>query len=339
MTWKQLLKAGAVIPAHPLALTAQRKLDERRQRGLTRYYLAAGAQGIAVGVHTTQFAIHDPASGLLRPVLELAAAECADLDVIRIAGICGFTQQAAKEAALAAELGYHVGLVSLADLSASAIPELLDHIKIIAAILPVMGFYLQPAVSGRHLPYEFWRGLSEIGGVIGIKIAPFSRYHTMDVIRGVLDSGRADQISLYTGNDDNIVADLLTDFHYGQHKTSFAGGLLGQWAVWTHNAVGLLNQVKQIRVNQSSCRSLLTLGAQLTDANSAIFDVANHFEGCIPGIHEILVRQGLLAGRWCLNPEEDLSNGQLDEIDRVLQRYPHLSDESFIEQHIHEWLH
>jgi dihydrodipicolinate synthase/N-acetylneuraminate lyase len=346
MHWQKTLKAGGVIPAHPLALNAQRKLDERRQKALTRYYLAAGAKGLAVGVHTTQFEIHQAKTGLLRPVWELAIAECRDSDVVKIAGICGKTRQATDEAELAKSLGFDLGLLSLADLQNESVDELLDHTRAVAEVLPVMGFYLQPAVSGRPLPYEFWRGMAQIENVVAIKIAPFNRYHTLDVIRGVADSGRAGEIALYTGNDDNIVADLLTPFRVGGAETAFVGGLLGQFANWTRTAVDLLEDIQKVNGSDSGAgsatsktvRDLLGLGQQLTDANAAIFDFANVYQGCIPGIHEILRRQGLLEGRWCLNPHEELSPGQSDSIDRVLASYPHLTDDSFVAQNLDAWL-
>jgi dihydrodipicolinate synthase/N-acetylneuraminate lyase len=339
MSWRDKLVGGAVIPAHPLALTAERKLDERRQRALTRYYIAAGAGGVAVGVHTTQFQIHDASCGLLRPILELALEELGDPDLIRVAGICGGTSQAVREAELAATLGYHVGLLSLASLPEAGMPQLIDHVKAVAQVIPVMGFYLQPSVGGRLLPYEFWRQVAEVAGVVAIKVAPFNRYQTVDVLRGVAESGRAGAIALYTGNDDNIVADLLTRYKRGGVRTGFAGGLLGQWAVWTKKAVDLLQAIQQPEhSNASAVLDLLALGQQLTDANAAIFDVANRFHGCIAGIHEILRRQGLLAGRWCLDPNEDLSPGQAEEIDRVLRAYPHLADDDFVREHLDEWL-
>jgi dihydrodipicolinate synthase/N-acetylneuraminate lyase len=338
MSWKETLRSGTVIPAHPLALTAERRLDERRQRALTRYYVAAGAGGIAVAVHTTQFEIHKPDCGLLRPVLELAVTECNEPDFVKIAGICGGTPQAVKEANLAATLGYNIALVSLAELPDASVGQLLDHLRAVAEIMPVMGFYLQPAVSGRPLPYNFWRKMAEIQGVVAIKIAPFNRYETVNVMRAVLDSGRAHEISLYTGNDDNIVADLLTTFTVGGTSVGFSGGLLGQWAIWTSRAVNLLKDVKSAPQNGAECLALLTLGQQLTDANAAVFDAANGFRGCIPGIHEILRRQGILAGRWCLDPHEELSAGQLEQIDRVVQSYPHLCDNAFVKEHLDEWL-
>lgn len=318
MTWRESLHHGLVIPAHPLCLTRERTLDEQRQRGLTRYYLDSGAGGLAVAVHTTQFEIRD--RGLLRPVLELAALEARGSDTVLVAGVCGPTPQALREAALARELGYHTGLLSLAVLKNAAVEELVEHVKAVAEVIPVFGFYLQPAVGGRILPPEFWRRICNIENVCGIKVAPFHRYQTLDVVRAVAESGRAHEIALYTGNDDNIVADLLTPFTFGGTTVRFAGGLLGQWAVGTKSAVQLLRRIHE-GANPSL---LLALGAQLTDLNSALFDVAHHFQGCIAGIHEVLVRQGRMAGRWCLNPQEDLTYGQLEEINRVMAAYPHL---------------
>jgi dihydrodipicolinate synthase/N-acetylneuraminate lyase len=316
-----------VIPAHPLALDANRRLDERRQRALTRYYLAAGAGGIAVGVHTTQFAIHDDAVGLLRPVLELAREEARTAGIVTIAVVCGQRKQAVREAELARSLGYYAALVSLAALQSASEEELLDHCRAAGSAIPIIGFYLQPAVGGRVLPYSFWRKFAEIPEVVAIKVAPFNRYQTLDVVRAVAESGRADEIALYTGNDDSIVVDLLT---------GFAGGLLGQWAVWTRHAVSLLARVK----SDGPTAGLLMLAQQITDANAAIFDAAHQFRGCVPGIHEILRRQGLLAGRWCLDPAEELSAGQSEEIDRVYGSYPQLmsADDRLIAEHLDAWL-
>ena len=327
MTVRDRLRQGLVIPAHPLALDANRRLDERRQRALTRYYLAAGAGGIAVGVHTTQFAIHDEAVGLLRPVLEIAREEARTAGIVTIAGVCGERKQAMREAELARSLGYDAALLSLAALKTATEEQLLDHCHAVATVIPVFGFYLQPAVGGRVLPYAFWRKFAEIPEVVAIKVAPFNRYQTLDVVRAVAESGRADEISLYTGNDDNIVVDLLS---------GFAGGLLGQWAVWTRHAVTLRARVK----SEGPTAELLTLAQQITDANAAIFDVVHGFHGCIPGIHEILRRQGLLAGRWCLDPAEDLSEGQSEEIDRVCRGYPQLlrADEQLIAENLDTWL-
>jgi len=319
------LRKGVVIPAHPLALTAERRLDERRQRALTRYYRDAGAGGIAVGVHTTQFAIRQ--AGLYRTVLELAAAEAPAL--LQVAGICGATPQAAAEARTARELGYDLGLLSLAALPRATDVELLEHCRAVAAEIPLFGFYLQTAVGGRSLSYEFWRAFCEIEAVAAIKVAPFDRYRTLDVVRAVRDSGRA-EIALYTGNDDHIVPDLLTDFR---------GGLLGQWAVWTRRAVDLLERIQRCRAaGGEGAAELLAESAALTDANAALFDARHGFRGSIPGLHEILRRQGLLAGRWCLDPAEDLSPGQAAEIDRVTAAYPQLADDQFVKTNLDRWL-
>jgi len=325
-------RKGLVIPAHPLALDADRRLDERRQRALTRYYHAAGAGGVAVGVHTTQFAIHDPAVGLLAPVLELAAETCKGTDMVLVAGVCGPTAQAVNEARLAAELGYHLVLLSPVDDASE--DELIDRARAVGEVLPVIGFYLQPAVGGRTLSRDFWTRLATVESVAGIKVAPFDRYRTLDVINGVAASGRSAEVALYTGNDDHILADLVAP-----HRIGFVGGLLGQWAVWAHTAVTLLRRARQARAGDlQAMRELLTLDAHLTDANAAVFDVVNGFHGCIPGIHEMLRRQGLLGGRWCLDPAEDLSPGQLAEIDRIWAAYPHLRDDEFVATHLDSWL-
>ena len=339
------LGAGVVIPAHPLALTAERRLDERHQRALTRYYLDAGAGGLAVGVHTTQFAIRRPEHGLYRPVLELAAETArawrsgAHRPAALVAGAIGDTAQAVAEAESAASLGYDLVLLGLGALRDASDDELIVHCRAVADVLPVFGFYLQPAVGGRVLGYRFWRELAGIERVWAIKIAPFDRYRTLDVVRAVADSGRTD-LALYTGNDDAIVADLVTPFPVGGDAAPrrIVGGLLGQWAVWTHAAVGLLERARAARDAGHVDAALLRDGAALTDANAAIFDAANAFAGCIPGIHEILRRQGLLRGTWCLDPHEQLSPGQAEEIDRVVRRYPELTDDEFVEENLGEWL-
>jgi hypothetical protein len=336
MQLREKLLSGLVIPAHPLALNCNRKLDERRQRALTRYYLAAGAGGIAVGVHTTQFAIRDPKFGLLEPVLRLAQEASHGHEIVRIAGVCGKRGQATAESQLARELGYDAGLLSFAALKNSTIPELLEHARAIASVIPLVGFYLQPAVGGRFLPYEFWRGFLEIDNVVAIKIAPFNRYQTIEVVRALAGSGRAHEVALYTGNDDNILNDLLTTFAFGDQRIRIVGGLLGHWAVWTKTAVSHLALVK--KSSGAIPSEQLTLAQQVTDANAAIFDPAHQFHGCIPGIHEVLRRQGLLEGRWCLDPHEELSPGQIEEIDRVCESYPHLQDNAFVEEHLDEWL-
>jgi dihydrodipicolinate synthetase family protein len=329
-----------VIPAHPLALTARRKLDERRQAALTRYYIDAGAGGIAVGVHTTQFAIRQPRHGLLRPVLELAAGSARAWPggdrIALVAGITGNTRQAVAEAGLARDLGYHAGLVSLGGMRKATDRQLVAHCRRIGEIVPVFGFYLQPAVGGRTLGFRFWRELAELPSLVAIKIAPFNRYATLDVVRAVAESGRED-VALYTGNDDAIVNDLVTPFRpiaNGNPVTRrIVGGLLGQWAVWTRRAVELLERVKA-----GEAGNLAGEGAAITDANGAIFDAANGFAGCIPGIHEILRRQGLLRGTWCLDPEERLSPGQSREIDRVTRAYPQLTDDVFVRENLDRWL-
>ncbi|MEU1844696.1 MULTISPECIES: dihydrodipicolinate synthase family protein [Micromonospora] len=334
-------KQGCVIPAHPLALDAGRRLDERRQRALTRYYLASGAGGIAVGVHTTQFAIHDPAVGLLAPVLELAAETAAGSGAILVAGVCGDTAQAVREAELAASLGYDLVLLSpYAPLDEDA---LIERARAVGEVLPVIGFYLQPAVGGRHLSREFWARLAALESVVGIKVAPFDRYRTLDVLHGVCAAGRTGDLALYTGNDDHILADLVAPHRITVDgrpvEVEFVGGLLGQWAVWARTAVGLLEDARGARGGDDiALRRLLTLDGHLTDANAAIFDAANGYHGCIPGIHEVLRRQGLLAGRWCLDPAEELSPGQLAELDRVHAAYPHLRDDAFVAEHLDTWL-
>jgi dihydrodipicolinate synthase/N-acetylneuraminate lyase len=332
---REHLREGQVIPAHPLALDSARKLDEKRQRGLTRYYFASGAGGVAVGVHTTQFEIRDSTYGLYRPVLELAMEEAKSLlaatprPFAMIAGVVGHTPQARTEAEIAAALGYDAGLLSLGAWRDDSERDILEHCRIIAEAIPLFGFYLQPAVGGRVLSHRFWREFAEIPNVWAIKIAPFNRYQTIDVVRAVVEAGR-DDIALYTGNDDNIVADLLTPFpvHVGGSTTLrwIDGGLLGQWAVWTRAAVTMLQAIKSARVTGEFAPTLLSHGAALTDANSAVFDVAHNFAGCIPGIHEVLRRQGLLEGTWCLDPHETLSDGQADEITRVERSYPEVTD-------------
>lgn len=345
MTARAALRMGLAIPAHPLALRASRRVDERRQRALTRYYLDAGAGGLAVGVHTTQFAIHEPARGLLHPVLQLAAETARSWrspvrHPVMIAGVTGRTRQAVREAAMARDLGYDAALLTLGGMAAVGDNRLIAHARAVAGVLPVMGFYLQPAVGGRTLSYRFWRRFAEIDDVVAIKIAPFNRYATFDVVRAVADAGRAGDIALYTGNDDHILLDLLTQFRVGRNRTArMVGGLLGHWAFWTRTAVAQHRACRQVARSRAAIPSrLLTLAAAVTDANGAIFDAANGFHGCIPGIHEILRRQGLLAGRWCLDSNEEVSPGQMAEIDRVCQAYPHLADNGFVRARLSDWL-
>ena len=339
---KAHLMAGTVFPANPLALNADRTIDEAKQRQLTRYYMASGAGGIAVGVHSTQFEIRDPKINLLETVLKLAAEEVekATLDrpFIKIAGICGPTAQAKAEAELALKYGYDMGLLSMGGLQDWTEDQILDRVREVASIIPVFGFYLQPSVGGRIFSYDFWLKFAEIENVEAIKCASFNRYQTLDVMRAVAHSSRCEQIAMYTGNDDNIVADLLTTYQFNINgkkvEKQFIGGLLGHWAVWTQKAVALLAEVKAYKANknQAAADALLTKGIEITDVNAAMFDPANHFHGCIPGIHEILRRQGLLNGIWCLNPNEQLSVGQADEITRVYEAYPHLNDDDFVKQ-------
>ncbi|GAB3770399.1 dihydrodipicolinate synthase family protein [Spirosoma horti] len=334
-----LLHAGTVIPAHPLALNQHRQLEEARQRNLTRYYMASGAGGVAVGVHTTQFAIRDPKINLYETVLRLAAEEVdsAQLDrpFIKVAGICGPTDQALHEASLAVQYGYDLGLLSMGGLQGWTEVAILDRVRAVAEVIPVFGFYLQPSVGGRIFSYEFWQQFAEIPNVQAIKVAAFNRYQTLDVVRAVCHSSRRDEIALYTGNDDNIIADLLTTYRFtvdGQAvEKNFVGGLLGHWAVWTQKAVELLDEINVCRTQeQFGMDRLLTRNIDVTDTNAAFFDPAHGFHGCIPGIHEVLRRQGLLDGRWCLDPAEELSPGQMEEIDRVYVAYPYLHDDQFV---------
>lgn len=344
------LQEGCVIPAHPLALTPESKLDERCQRALTRYYLAAGAGGLAVGVHTTQFAIHDGKVGLYKPVLELAMETTRERaesggagQPVMIAGLVGETAQAVHEAELAAELGYHLGLLSLTALRRRPIDDLIDHARRVAEIMPVMGFYLQPALSRMVLPKEFWSRLLEIANVRAIKIAPFNRYQTLDVLEAVAHSGRKDEIALYTGNDDNIIMDLVTPYVFrterGEVTLRFVGGLLGQWACWTKRAVEHLDAIRKIRrANEPVPPEVLELAAQMTLANKAIFDADDSFAGCIPGISYVLKQQGLMSHIGVLDAAERLSPGQAEKIDTIIRRYPHLTDDDFVQANLARWL-
>ena len=347
MNLRAHLLAGHVIPAQPLALDRHRKFSERHQRALTRYYVAAGSGGLAVGVHSTQFAIRDPEHNLFRPVLELAAqtvrAElaAAPRDFALIAGICGQTPQAVAEAELALSLGYHAGLVSMAAFKTEPEDAIVAHIAALAKLIPVVGFYLQPAVGGRVFSYAFWRKFAEIPGVVAIKLAPFNRYQTIDVVRAVTDAGR-DDLALYTGNDDTIVADLLTPFtfaHGGKPVTRrIVGGLLGHWGVWTHSAVQLFRETQSAAKQPEFSARWLERAVAVTDMNAALFDAANRFHGCIPGILEVLRRQGLVETVHCLNPNEVLSPGQAEELTRVCHTYPELTDDAFVAQHLTRWL-
>ncbi len=342
------LHAGQVIPAHPLALTPHRTLDEQHQRALTRYYVSSGAGGMAVGVHTTGFRIHDADVGLYQPVLALAAETATawlardPRPFVRVAGLVGTTDQALREAAIAHALGYHCGLLSLGAWRNATDRDILAHCRRVAEAIPLFGFYLQPAVGGRLLDYRFWREFAEIPGVVAVKVAPFNRYATLDVVRAIADSGRSD-IALYTGNDDAIVQDLVTTVPVRvggvSEDVTFAGGLLGQWAVWTRQAVALLVEVQALRAQGGDVpQALLRSGAALTMANAAIFDAAHDFAGCLPGILDVLRRQGLVRGSWTLEPHERLSDGQSDAITAVLSRHPELTDDAWVAEQRDEWL-
>lgn len=336
---REFLHQGTVIPACPLALNQNRQFDEARQRSLARYYLASGAGGLAVGVHSTQFEIRDPKINLYDTVLRVASSEidAAELNrpFIKVSGICGPTEQAIQEAELSVKYGYDLGLLSMGGLQGWTEKAILQRVRAVSEVIPVIGFYLQPSVGGRTFSYDFWLEFAEIENIEAIKVAAFNRYQTLDVVRAVCSSSRKDHIALYTGNDDNIIPDLLTTYRFEVNgkieEKEFVGGLLGHWAVWTHKAVELLKEIKDCKSNgNKGIAELLTKGIQVTDMNAAIFDPAHNFHGCIPGIHEVLRRQGLLEGRWCLNPEEELSSGQIEEIDRVSATYPHLTDDEFV---------
>jgi len=346
---RALLRKGVAIPASPLALDANRKFDERHQRAVFRYYAAAGAGGIAVAVHTTQFEIHKPSVGLFEPLLALAAEEIDRLSekhgrpILKIAGVCGNAKQAVAEANTAAALGYDAALLSLGAMKRSGEDALLRHCRRVAKILPLMGFYLQPAVGGRLLPYSFWRRFAEVKNVVAVKIAPFNRYQTLDVVRGVAMAGRENDIALYTGNDDNIIADLLTPFPVvtpdGLKVLRIRGGLLGQFSVWTTTSVQLLRGIHAIVDTGTTIPpELMQRNAELTDANAVVFDAANGFAGCIPGINEVLRRQGLLSSNACIDPKVVLSPGQAEQLDRIHNDHPWLPDDEFVKSHLDEWL-
>jgi len=337
------LRRGTVIPAHLLALDARRRLDARRQRALTRYYLDAGAGGIAVGVHATQFAIREV--GLYEPVLKLAVdavAEWAKRPIVLIAGLAGGTGQARREAEIARELGYHAGLLSLGALRGASEDELVAHCRAVAEVMPLVGFYLQPAVGGIELSAGFWRRFAEIENAVAIKVAPFNRYRTLDVVKGVVAARAEERVTLYTGNDDHIVPDLATPFVVKRDGAEVAvrikGGLLGHWSVWTKSAVELLEKLHAAADRGAVGPELLALDAKVTDANGAFFDVAHGFAGCIAGCHEVLRRQGLFAGTWCLDPNEGLSAGQAEEITRVIAAYPEFDDTPFVRANLERWL-
>lgn len=342
------LHEGTVIPANPLALNENREFDEKRQRAIVRYYLDSGVGGLAVGVHTTQFEIRDKKHNLLAPVLKLAKEEATKFEqksgevIVMVAGVCGPSEQASAEAKLAKELGYDAVLLSPGGLNHLSEDEMIERTCAVAKIIPVIGFYLQPAVGGRVFSYNYWERLCAIPGVVAIKAAPFNRYLTLDVVRAAATSKRSDEIALYTGNDDNIVIDLTTEYKFDLNgkvcKKRFVGGLLGHWSVWTKTAVSLFERLKSCRENEMIPTNILVLANEVTDTNAAFFDTANGFRGCIAGLHEVLRRQGLFLGTWCLNPNEKMSDGQSEEIDRVYRMYPHLSDDDFVKENLERWL-
>lgn len=346
---RQLVRRGTVIPATPLALDAGRRFDERRQRALMRYYIDAGAGGIAVGMHFTQFEIRTPGIDLYEPVLRVCAEEIdswgrlAGRPLVKVAGINGRTAEALAQAEIARELGYHFAIVSLSAFRGAMEQEMLHHMRQLAGVMPLFGFYLLTGVGGIPLPYSFWRRLVELDNLAGIKIAPFDRYGTIDVARALADSGRQNEITLYTGNDDSILYDFLTPYRFGPEDEAptvrIRGGLLGQWGCWTKRAVELHERLLDFVEHPKPVPlELLTLSAQVTDANAALFDPAHGYAGSIPGVHEVLRRQGLLEGIWTLKPGEVLSPGQLEEIDRVCRAYPHLTDDEFVAANLRRWL-
>ena len=337
-------RKGTVIPAMPLALNEKRDFDRSAQEVLTRYYMDAGAGGIAVGVHSTQFAIRE--HGLFEEVLLCVSAAADDWSrqtgnrIIKISGACGKTVQAVDEALFARKTGYHAVLLSLAAVKDTGLNGMIDHCAKVAEVMPLIGFYLQSAVGGPDLPYSFWKEFMMIPNVLGIKIAPFNRYKTFDVVRALCEAGKESEITLYTGNDDAIVTDLITEYKISvdgsYKKVRIKGGLLGNWCVWTRKAVSLLDEVHALN-GKPIPNELLSRGIEITDCNAAFFDAANNFAGCIPGIHEVLRRQGLLKGTWCLDPNEVLSPGQYDEITRVYEAYPHHNDDNFVKTNLEKW--
>ncbi len=338
------VRRGCVIPAQPLALDENRRFSPAHQRAMCRYYIDAGAGGIAVGVHSTQFQIRNPEIGLFKPVLEKTAAFIDEWcgrtgkKILKVGGVCGKTDQAIEEAKFEASCGYDAALVSMGAFAGATVEEMLEHCRAIADVMPIIGFYLQPSVGGRMLPFSFWKAFARIDNVLAIKMAPFNRYFTLDVVRAVIEAGR-DDIALYTGNDDNIVADLLTEYKTPQGARRIRGGLLGHWCCWTKKAVDLLNEIHTIiDENKPVPQELLTRAIQITDCNAAFFDPQNSFAGCIPGIHEVLHRQGLLPTIHCLDPNEILSPGQAEEITRVHDAYPHLHDDDFVKKNLAKWL-
>lgn len=344
----QKLHEGTVIPANPLALDENRQFDEKRQRAVVRYYLDAGVGGLAVAVHTTQFEIRDAKHNLLEKVLKVAKEEASKFEektgetIVMVAGACGPKEQAVQEAELAKRLGYDAVLLSPGGLNHLSEDEMVERTKAVAAVMPVIAFYLQTAVGGRVFSYNYWERICDVDNVVAIKAAPFNRYYSLDVVRAAALSKRADEITLYTGNDDNIVLDLISSYQFTvngkTYEKSFIGGLLGHWSVWTKKAVELFEKCKAVRGMDSIPYEMMTLANEVTDTNAVFFDTANGFKGCIAGLHEVLRRQGIFKGTWCLNPDETMSEGQLEEIDRIYKAYPHLNDDEFVKENLNKWL-
>ena len=343
----EILKKGTVIPATPLVLDENRKIDEKGIRLLMKYYLNCGVGGIATAVHTTQFEIRKPEIALFDPILKIVSEEIDGFEkknnkvIVKVAGVCGAAEQAVREAETAKKYGYDAVLLSPGGLNSLSEEELIERTARVAEIMPVIGFYLQTAVGGRVFSYDYWEKICATENVAAIKCASFNRYQTLDVVRAAAMSERSGEITLYTGNDDNIVIDLLTEYSFDKNgktvKRGFDGGLLGHWSVWTKKAVEIFNRIKEEKGKEAVSKEMLTLAAQITDSNGAFFDTANNFSGCIPGLHEVLRRQGLMKNIYCLNPEETLSKGQAEEIDRVYRAYPHLNDDKFIADNIEAW--
>ena len=338
-----ILKKGTVIPAIPLALNDDGSFNEHGQRVLCRYYLDAGVGGIAIAVHTTQFEIRDPKVNLFETVLKIASEEISKYEektgktIVKVSGVCGPIEQTCKEAEIAKSLGFDAVLLSPGGLSDKDDNYLIERTKKVAEIMPVIGFYLQTACGGRVLSYDYWSQICEIKNVVAIKCASFNRYSTADVVRAVALSSRNADIGLYTGNDDNIVVDLLTKYKFEVDgkiiERGFDGGLLGHWSVWTKSVCDMFAKIKGAKADDE----WLTLAAQITDANAAVFDAANSFAGVIAGVHEILYRQGLMKSVRCINPDEKMSKGQSEEIDRVYRMYPHLNDDAFVKENLSKW--
>ncbi len=343
----KILKQGTVIPAIPLALDENRRFDVKGQKLLINYYSDCGVGGIAAAVHTTQFEIREPKYNLFEPVLRTVSEEISEYEqrngkiIVKVAGVCGENKEAVREAETAKKYGFDAVLLSPGGLNEKSEEYMIERTRAVAEIMPVIGFYLQTACGGRQFSYDYWRQICEIPNVAAIKCASFNRYQTLEVVRAAAMSSRCSDITLYTGNDDNIVIDLLTKYRFAKDgkiiEKGFDGGLLGHWSVWTKRAAELFERLKQEKDKPHISPELLTLAAEVTDTNSAFFDTAHNFKGCIAGLHEILRRQGLMQNIYCLNPDETLSEGQLDELDRVCGMYPHLNDDEFVRKNLEKW--